>query len=70
MMLRDTVGVENGEGSSSTPEAVKPDSENSSEEDDPVLTHSRDNALLNDDFLEDDPQSLLVSHHFVLCLRY
>ncbi|MCJ1436368.1 hypothetical protein MMC27_005747 [Xylographa pallens] len=57
-MLRNTLGVENGEGSSSTQEAVDPDSGNSSEEDDPVLAHSRDNALLNDDFLKDDPQSL------------
>ena len=70
MMLRDALGVENGEGSSSTQEAVDPDSENSTEDDDPVLAHSRDNALLNDDFLEDDPQRLLVSHHFVLRLLH
>ncbi|MCJ1401229.1 hypothetical protein MMC11_004441 [Xylographa trunciseda] len=57
-MLEDVLAVDNGEGSSSTRDANDPDSETWSEVDDPVLAHSRDNALLTDDFLEDNPQSL------------
>ena len=52
----DSLGVENGEGSSSAWEILTPESGESSDIDDPVLAHNRDHTLLDDDFLESESQ--------------
>ena len=67
-MLKDAL-VGNGEGSSSIRDVADPDSADSSEVDDPVLAHSRDNALLDDDFIDAESQSPLVSQTSFMLLR-
>lgn len=59
--------AENGEGSSSTQDALEPDSGSSSDLEDPVLAHNRDHTLLNEDFLEDEPRNSSVPIDRLVC---
>lgn len=46
-----------GEASSSVQNSFNAESSDSSDLDDPVLAHDRERALLDDDFLGDDPSN-------------